>query len=172
MSALKEVKRPSAPVPYASDPDESGIRRVPTADDLPDFTEELRELSDAPPKRRTSAPPPIPAAALWRKAEPGRKSAKLDKARLAPPAPAVEDEDYDDDGISLVDFDLVAKSCPPKLAGYARNSDAYPSVPGIPAYFYISTPPPAPKRPFDYELALHIAVVWLGALAGGLLALL
>jgi hypothetical protein len=158
MNALRSAKQTEleAPLSYATDPDESGIRQIPTEDDLPDLTDDAVALA-AP---RKAVPPPIPEAALWRK--PARAEDTDEDA----------DEEYDEKAISMLDFDLVAKSCPPKLAGYAHQNDAYPSVPGIPAYFYVSTPPDAPKQPFDYELAFHIAIVWMGALVGGLLALI
>jgi hypothetical protein len=113
---------------------------------------------------RKTVPPPIPPAALWQKGKKASQAAADDTDDA--------DEEYDEKAISMLDFDLIAKACPPKLAGYAKENDAYPSVPGIPAYFYVSTPPEAPKQPFDYELAFHIAIVWMGALVGGLLALL
>jgi len=149
MEALRIVKSESTPEkarrsPYRSgNPDESGIRRLPTTDDLPDLSDDVQELFDG----RRATPPPIPADAT------------------------PDDDFYDDDHVSLVDFDLLAKSCPPKTAGYGHEMGPFPSVPGIPVGFRISTAPPL-AQPFDYELAFHVTVVWMSALVGGLLAMI
>jgi hypothetical protein len=183
MQALRLVNTDLVPEPApqsAPRSEGSGIRRLPTADDLPDFTD-LAEV-DAPVVRRATIPPPVPPRA--------------DRALAPPQLPEVHqaDDGYDDEVISLIDFDVVAKSCPPKVAGdYDDEDTTFPSVPGIPVGFHISVAPPAPsyrkrtsakpappaqviqkapRAPFDIELALHVGVVWLSALAGGLLALL
>jgi len=133
--------------------EESGVRRMPSVEDdlrdlrdLPDLTDALQELreiddGDAPERGRRATPPPIP------------------------------DDAFND--VSLVDFAFVAKTCGPKTAGWQAGSPSagpFPAVPGIPTGFRVTPVPPAP-RAFDYELALHIAVVWGSALAAGIIAL-
>jgi hypothetical protein len=153
MTALRIVSAEPEPqmaesIPLRSNPDESGLRRRPTADDLPDLTNELVELVP----RRVSVPPPIPEAV----------------------------DDYCEDAISIVDFEYLAKSFPPKMAA-DQYVVGFPEVPGIPVGIRLSAAPPkappVPRRqrrrqPLDKALALHVAVVWLSALGGGLAALL
>lgn len=153
MEALRLVRQdPEPEVAFDRADEASGVRRMPRVeDDLPDLTDAIQDCPEGEPEEaeagaRRATPPPIPKDAI---------------------AQAFENP-FDE--VSLVDFEFLAKTCGPKMAGRQQTPSQFPAVPGIPNGFRVTPVPPAP-RAFDYELALHVGVVWGTAMLAGIVAL-